>query len=32
MQLLYGVPVLYIPGKNVLLRNIGRQADFVGAP
>lgn len=31
MQLLYGVPVLYTPGKNVLLRNIGRQSDFVGA-
>lgn len=32
MQLLYGVPVLYTPGKNVLLINIGRQSDFVGAP
>lgn len=32
MQLLYGVPVLYTPGKNVLIRNIGRQTDFVGAP
>jgi hypothetical protein len=32
MQLLYGVPVLYTPGKNVLIRNIGRAAGYVGAP
>ncbi len=32
MQLLYGVPVLYTPGKNVLYINVGRQTDFVGAP
>lgn len=31
MQLLYGVPVLYAPGKNVLIRNIGRAAGYVGA-
>lgn len=31
MQLLYGVPVLYAPGKNVLIKNIGRAAGFVGA-
>ena len=32
MQLLYGTPVLYTPGKNVLLRNIGRASGYVGAP
>ncbi len=32
MQLIYGVPVLYTPGKNVLYVNVGRQTDFVGAP
>ncbi len=32
MQLIYGVPVLYTPGKNVLLRNIGRSTGFVGQP
>ncbi len=32
MQLLYGTPVLYTPGKNVLYTNVGRQTDFVGAP
>lgn len=32
MQLLYLVPVLYAPGKNVLLKNIGRASGFVGAP
>jgi len=32
MQLLYGVPVLYTPGKNVLFRNVGRASGFVGAP
>jgi hypothetical protein len=31
MQLLYGVPVLYTPGKNVLLKNIGRASGYVGA-
>jgi len=31
MQLLYGTPVLYIPGKNILFRNIGRAAGYVGA-
>lgn len=30
MQLVYGVPQLYSPGKNVLIRNIGRAAGFVG--
>lgn len=32
MQLLYGVPVLYTPGKNVLIKNIGRAQGYVGAP
>ena len=32
MQLLYGVPVLYTPGKNVLFKNIGRASGYVGAP
>jgi len=32
MQLLYGVPVLYIPNKNILFRNVGRAAGYVGAP
>lgn len=32
MQLLYGTPVLYTPGKNVLLKNIGRASGYVGAP
>lgn len=31
-QAIYGVPVLYTPGKNVLFTNVGRQTDFVGAP
>jgi hypothetical protein len=31
MQLIYGVPVLYTPGKNVLFKNIGRAAGYVGA-
>jgi len=30
MQLLYCVPTLYIPGKNVLYKNVGRAAGFVG--
>jgi len=30
MQLLYGVPTLYTPGKNVLIRNIGRASGYVG--
>jgi hypothetical protein len=32
MQLIYGVPTLYTPGKNVLYRNVGRAANFVGQP
>jgi len=32
MQLLYGVPVLYTPGKVVLFRNVGRAAGYIGAP
>lgn len=32
MQLLYGVPVLYAPNKNVLFKNIGRASNFVGTP
>lgn len=32
MQLLYGVPKLYTPNHNVIFRNIGRTADFVGTP
>lgn len=32
MQLVYGVPVLYTPGKIVLIKNIGRSPDFVGQP
>jgi hypothetical protein len=31
MQLIYGTPVLYTPRHNVLFKNIGRSADFVGA-
>jgi hypothetical protein len=31
MQLLYGVPVLYTPGKNILLTNVGRASGYVGA-
>lgn len=31
-QLIYGVPVIYTPGKHVLFRNVGRAANFVGAP
>ena len=31
MQLLYGVPVLYTPGKVLLIENIGRSAGSVGA-
>lgn len=30
MQLIYGVPVLYTPGKVILIRNVGRAANFVG--
>lgn len=30
VQVIYGVPVLYTPGKNVLLRNIGRASGYVG--
>lgn len=32
MILLYGVPVLYSPGRNVLFRNIGRAVGAVGTP
>lgn len=32
MQLLYGVPVLYTPGKVVLINNIGRASGYVGTP
>lgn len=32
MQLIYGVPVLYTPGKNVLFTNVGRASGFVGQP
>jgi len=32
MQLIYGTPKLYTPNHNVLFRNIGRAADFVGTP
>lgn len=32
MQLIYGTPKLYTPRHNVIFRNIGRAADFVGAP
>lgn len=32
MQLLYGVPVLYAPGKCVIVRNVGRAQGYVGAP
>jgi hypothetical protein len=31
MMLIYGVPVLYTPGKVVLLKNIGRASGYVGA-
>ena len=32
MQLIYGVPVIYTPGKHVLFQNVGRAANFVGQP
>lgn len=32
MQLIYGVPTLYTPGKNVLYINVGRSAGYVGQP
>jgi plastocyanin len=32
MQLIYGVPQLFTPGKNVLFTNVGRSANFVGQP
>jgi hypothetical protein len=32
MMLYYGVPKLYTPLHNVILKNIGRATDFVGAP
>ena len=31
MQLIYGVPVLYAPGKAALIKNIGRAVGYVGA-
>jgi hypothetical protein len=31
-QVIYMVPVLYAPGKNLLFKNIGRATGFVGAP
>ena len=32
MQLVYGVPVLYAPGKTVLFKNIGRSPNYKGQP
>lgn len=32
MQLIYGMPVLYAPGKTVLFKNIGRSPNFKGQP
>lgn len=32
MQLLYGTPIVCSPGRNVIFRNVGRAANFVGAP
>ena len=32
MQLLYGTPKLYTPRHNVIIKNVGRAAGFVGAP
>ena len=32
MQLIYGVPQLFTPGKNVLFTNVGRAKGFVGQP
>ena len=32
LQLLYGVPQLFTPRRNVIYRNVGRAADYVGAP
>jgi hypothetical protein len=32
MQLVYGVPVLYAPGKTVLFKNVGRAPNFKGQP
>jgi hypothetical protein len=32
MQLLYGAMKLYTPRHNVIYKNIGRAANFVGAP
>jgi len=32
MQLIYGTPTLYTPGKNVLFQNVGRASNFVGQP
>ena len=32
MQFVYGVPVLYAPGKALLFKNVGRASGFVGQP
>lgn len=32
MQLLYGVPVLYAPGRATLIKNVGRSPNFKGQP
>lgn len=32
MQLIYGTPTLYTPGKNVLFKNVGRATNYVGQP
>lgn len=31
-QVLYGAPVVYSPGRNVIFRNVGRADNFVGTP
>ncbi len=31
MQLIYGAPVIYTPGRNVIFRNVGRAQNFVGS-
>ena len=32
MQLVYGVPVLYAPGKTIMFKNVGRAPNFKGQP
>lgn len=32
MQLIYGTPVVFSPRRNVIYRNVGRAAGYVGAP